>query len=75
MTEKPPVTVISYISQRGALVRVDPKLIPVPFEEGQNFSAKIEVGCDEESMVPYEFNFEFKKSRCIYYKATRLSQM
>ncbi|WP_139784732.1 hypothetical protein [Roseovarius sp. A-2] len=61
MTEKSPVTVISYISNRGALVRIDPQLMPVPFEEGQSFSAQIEVGCTAEKMTSYEFNFEFKK--------------
>ena len=61
MTEKSPVTVVSYISNRGALVRIDPQLIPVPFEEGQSFSAQIEVGCNEKKMTSYKLDFEFKK--------------
>ena len=64
MTEKSAVTVISYISNRGALVRIDPRLIPIPFEEGKGFAAQIEVGCSAESMAPYELNFEFKKDIC-----------
>lgn len=61
MPEKSPVTVISYISDRGALVHIKPEHVPVQFDENKSFIAQIEVGSGPKQIDTFDFAFEFQK--------------
>ena len=60
MDQNEPVTVVSYIPDKGAIVQIAPEAIPIPFQTGSSFQADIDIMQNGIS-TSYKLVFEFKK--------------
>lgn len=60
MTKTSPLTVVSYVPKKGAIVQIPFEAIPTPFQSGSSFQADIDIVQNEIS-TSYKLIFEFKK--------------
>lgn len=60
MPDLVPITVVSYIPGKGALVHIGPDCLPGPVQPGRRYSARIELVSPTGTTATYDMTFEPK---------------